>query len=78
MDDDNDDEAGWGLASGEKEAKEDIFWDQKGVPFASESTYLIVDSTACDAVFITTSVFLFSSLSDYFLGELIRTLASEK
>ena len=29
MDDDNDDEVGWGLASDEKEAKEDIFWDQK-------------------------------------------------
>lgn len=29
MDDDNDDEVGWGLASEEKEAKEDIFWDQK-------------------------------------------------
>ena len=25
MDDDNDDEVGWGLASDEKEAKEDIF-----------------------------------------------------
>lgn len=44
------------------------------------STYLIVDSTACDAAFIIDFGFLiFPSLSDYFpLGELIRTLASEK
>jgi hypothetical protein len=45
-----------------------------------ESTYLIVDSTACDAAFIIDFGFLiFPSLSDYFPpGELIRTLASEK
>ena len=44
------------------------------------STYLIVDSTLCDGVFITNFGFLiFPSLSDYFPpGELIRTLASEK
>ena len=43
------------------------------------STYLIVDSTPCDGVFITNFGFLiFPSLSDYFpFGELIRTLASE-
>ena len=40
------------------------------------STYLIVDSTPCDGVFITNLAFLFSSLSDYFPWELIRTLAS--
>ena len=44
------------------------------------STYLIVDSTLRGGVFITNFGFLiFPSLSDYFpLGELIRTLASEK
>ena len=68
-DNDNDDEVGWGLASDEKEAE--YFW---------MSTYLIVDSTPCDGVFITNFGFLiFPSLSDYFpFGELIRTLASEK
>ena len=33
MDDDNDDEVGWGLASDEKEAKEDIFEIKKALPW---------------------------------------------
>ena len=42
-----------------------------------ESTYLIVDSCIMVVLFYLISAFLFSSLSDYFPGELIRTLASE-
>ena len=66
-DNDNDDEVGWGLASDEKEAE--YFW---------MSTYLIVDSTPCDGVFITNFGFLifprFPIISPL---KLIRTLASE-
>ena len=50
MDDDNDDEVGWGLASDEKEAKEDIFEIKNRALLVSESTYLIVDFTLCDGV----------------------------
>ena len=42
-----------------------------------ESTYLIVDSCIMVVLFYLISAFFFSSLSDYFPGELIRTLASE-
>ena len=42
------------------------------------STYLIVDSTPCDGVFITNFGFLiFLAFRLFPLGELIRTLASE-
>ena len=41
------------------------------------STYLIVDSCTVAVLLDLISAFLFSSLSDYFPGELIRTLASE-
>ena len=37
MDDDNDDEVGWGLASDEKEAKEDIFEIKNGALFLRAS-----------------------------------------